>query len=93
MSIAGGFVMGPTSEISDVMHVIFIVTIGALPRALEVALTTSNASVKREIELRRLEQRIMHFWEREEIEIINDRQVNESSESFTGQDMFLDMNN
>ena len=67
MSIAGGFVTGPTSEISDVMHVIFIVTIGALPRVLEVALTTSNESVKREIELRRLEQTIMRYWEREEI--------------------------
>ena len=91
MSIAGGFVTGPTSEISDVMHVIFIVTIGALPRVLEVAVTTSNESVKREIELRRLEQTIMRYWEREEIEIINDLHVNESSESFTCQDMFSDM--
>ena len=65
MRITSGFVTGPTTEISDVMHVIFIVAIGALPKVLEVAITTANESIKREIEMRRLEQTILRYWERE----------------------------
>ena len=62
MSITSQFATGATSEISDVMHVIFIVTVGALPRVLEVALMNSSESLKREIEIRRIEQTIKEFW-------------------------------
>ncbi|XP_045158875.2 uncharacterized protein LOC123524619 [Mercenaria mercenaria] len=62
MSITSKFATGATSEISDVMHVIFIVTVGALPRVLEVALMNSSETVKREIEIRRIEQTIKDYW-------------------------------
>ncbi|XP_060591541.1 uncharacterized protein LOC132746429 [Ruditapes philippinarum] len=62
MSITSKFATGATSEISDVMHVIFIVTVGALPRVLEVAFMNSSESLKREISIRRIEQTIKQFW-------------------------------
>lgn len=66
MSITSKFATGATSEISDVMHVVFIVTVGALPRVLEVALMNSSETVRREIEVRRIEQTIKEFWTLEE---------------------------
>ena len=58
ISLTIGFVTGPTSEMSDVMHVIFVVTVGALPRVLEVALYDSSQHIYRDIKLRRLEETI-----------------------------------
>ena len=62
MSITSKLVTGASSEISEVMHVIFIVTVGALPRVLEVALMNSRESLKREIEIRHIEQTIKEYW-------------------------------
>lgn len=62
MSLTAGFVTGPTSEMSEVMHVIFTITIGALPRILEVAMHDSTEQILHDIELRRLEDIVNRFW-------------------------------
>ena len=64
ISLTAGFITGPTSEISDVMHVIFIVTVGALPRVLEVALLDSSEQINRDIKLRRLEETVNRYWQK-----------------------------
>lgn len=56
------FLTGPTSAISDVMHVIFIITVGALPRVLEVALIDSSAHIHRDIKIRHLEDTICEYF-------------------------------
>ncbi|KAL3848531.1 hypothetical protein ACJMK2_019382 [Sinanodonta woodiana] len=61
---------GMSSEISEVMHVLFIVVIGALPRVLEITLSHSDKAVHREIHLRMLEGLVQEF----------DHSVNESSD-------------
>ena len=61
LSITAGFVTGPTSEMSEVMHVIFIITVGALPRVLEVAMHDSSEHIHRDIKLRRLEDTINQY--------------------------------
>lgn len=63
ISLTAGFITGPTSEISDVMHVIFIVTVGAVPRVLEVALLDSSEHIQRDIKLRRLEDTVNMYWQ------------------------------
>ena len=60
-SLSTSFVTAPRTEIADVMHVIFIVTIGALPRVLEVVMLDSSEQIRREIYLRRLEDTINHY--------------------------------
>lgn len=65
ISLTNGFLSGPTSEISDVMHVIFLVTVGALPRVLEVALLDSSEHIHRDINLRCLEDTINEYWRKE----------------------------
>lgn len=65
MSITSTYVAAPTTEISEVMHVIFIVSIGALPRVLEVVMMNSSEMVRREVELRHLEQSIAEYWQHE----------------------------
>ena len=62
MSLTAGFVTGPTSEMSEVMHVIFIITVGALPRVLEVAMHDSSEHIHRDIKMRRLEDTINQYW-------------------------------
>jgi hypothetical protein len=62
LSITSKFATGASSEISDVMHVIFIVTVGALPRVLEVFLMNASESVRREIEIRNIEESIKEYW-------------------------------
>ena len=62
ISLTAGFVTGPTSEISDVMHVIFIITVGALPRVLEVAMLDSSEHIHRDIKLRQLEDTVNMYW-------------------------------
>lgn len=61
-SLTAGFVTGPTTEMSEVMHVVFIITVGALPRVLEVALHDSSEHILRDIKLRRLEDTINQYW-------------------------------
>ncbi|KAK3596626.1 hypothetical protein CHS0354_039804 [Potamilus streckersoni] len=52
---------GMSSEISEVMHVLFIVVIGALPRVLEITLSHSDKAVHREIHLRMLEIMVQEY--------------------------------
>lgn len=65
ISLTAGFITGPTSEISEVMHVIFIVTVGALPRVLEVAMHDSSEHIHRDIHMRRLEDTINQYFREE----------------------------
>jgi len=46
---------------AEVMHIIFIVTVGALPRVLEVALG-GNEFIKRQLEEKHVEQSINRYW-------------------------------
>lgn len=62
ISLTDKFLRGPTSEISDVMHVMFIVSVGAMPRVLEVALEGSSEHIYRDIKLRHLEDTIKDYW-------------------------------
>ena len=61
ISLTAEFVTGPASEISDMMHVIFVVTVGALPRVLEVAMLDSSEHIHRDIKLRNLEDTISEY--------------------------------
>ncbi|KAL3848529.1 hypothetical protein ACJMK2_019380 [Sinanodonta woodiana] len=54
---------GMSSEISEVMHVLFIVVIGALPRVLEITLSHTDKAVHKEIHLMMLETLIHEFHE------------------------------
>ncbi|KAH3850719.1 hypothetical protein DPMN_093192 [Dreissena polymorpha] len=63
--ITSSFAPGPTSEISEVMHVVFVVIIGALPRVLELAMTNESGIVKKEIHEREIEQHIIQYWQEE----------------------------
>ena len=67
ISMTVGFKTGPTSEMADVMHVVFIVTIGALPRILEITLVDSSERIVRDIRLRSLEETINRYWRDSEI--------------------------
>ncbi|KAL3848525.1 hypothetical protein ACJMK2_019376 [Sinanodonta woodiana] len=50
-----------SSQVTEVMHVIFIVLIGSLPRALEVTFSGSNKVILKEIFLRQLESTIKKY--------------------------------
>ena len=63
ITLTATFVIGPTTTRSDLMHVVFIVTVGALPRALEAGmLYSSEKRIQREIKLRQLEKTINQYW-------------------------------
>ena len=66
ISLTTSFCRGPVSEMSDVMHVVFIVTVGALPRVLEVVSHESSEHVYREIKLRRIEATANAYWQIQE---------------------------
>ena len=55
------FVNSPTSEISDVLHVVFVVTVGALPRLLEVAMLDNSEHIQRAIRMRKLQGTINEY--------------------------------
>lgn len=59
------------AAISEVIHVIFIVAIGALPRILELAVSTMNESVKKDIEIRKMTEFIEQYWRDREFVVIN----------------------
>ena len=59
-------VCGPTSDMSEVMHVIFVVTIGALPKVLEIALSRDCELVHQEIEEREIEETVVEYWRNRE---------------------------
>ncbi|KAK3596627.1 hypothetical protein CHS0354_039805 [Potamilus streckersoni] len=52
---------GMSSEISEVMHVLFLVVIGALPRVLEITLAQNDKAVHREIHLCMLDMLVQEF--------------------------------
>ena len=66
LSVSADYVGGPTSEISEVMHVIFIVAVGALPQLVQAILSRSDTLLEHEIEEREIEKTIMEFWNKEE---------------------------
>lgn len=59
------------ASISEVIHVIFIVAVGALPRILELAVSTMTESVKKDIEARRMTATIEQYWRDREFVVIN----------------------
>ena len=66
LTVTRGYFTGPTSQITEVMHVMFIVTIGALPRVLEVAMSDSSEHIERDLKMRKLERTICQFWRERE---------------------------
>ena len=70
LTLTRGYFTGSTSQITEVMHVIFIVTIGALPRVLEVAMSDSSEHIERDLKMRKLERTICQFWREREISVI-----------------------
>ncbi|XP_045192352.2 uncharacterized protein LOC123548840 [Mercenaria mercenaria] len=71
LSITSDYVQGPTSEISEVMHVIFIIAVGTLPELIEVTVSyRDDENVEKEIEKRKIEQAIRDFW-RDNNDILN----------------------
>jgi len=60
-SISSNFSSVGADEGPEVMHIIFIVTVGALPRVLEVALG-GNEFIKRQLEEKHVEQSINRYW-------------------------------
>lgn len=63
MSLTSCYSTGPSTNMSEIMHVIFIVAVGALPELIEV--TVSNyvdASSEREIENKLIKQSIIDYW-------------------------------
>ncbi|KAH3772010.1 hypothetical protein DPMN_173341 [Dreissena polymorpha] len=44
------------------MHVVFVVTVGALPRVLEVVLINESDIIKRQMEVAKIEKLIVRFW-------------------------------
>lgn len=62
-TLTAGFFTGPSSQISEVMHVIFIITVGALPRVLEVAMSDSTEHIAHDIKMRNLEDTINRYWQ------------------------------
>lgn len=59
------------AAISEVIHVIFIVAIGALPRILELAVSTMNESVKKDIETRKMTATVEQYWRDREFVVID----------------------
>ncbi|XP_052774615.1 uncharacterized protein LOC128213124 [Mya arenaria] len=53
---------GQSEELSEVMHVVFIMVIGALPRILEVALDSVLGSIKKDIEIKKIKGTILEYW-------------------------------
>ncbi|KAL3848513.1 hypothetical protein ACJMK2_019364 [Sinanodonta woodiana] len=61
---------GMSTEISEVMHVIFIVAIGALPKILEITLSQTDKVVHKEIHLRLIET-IIHEYNQSTMELFD----------------------
>lgn len=51
--------------ISEVMHVVFMIAIGALPKILEIAFDNRSRSAKRDIMLQRLKSDVIAYWQQE----------------------------
>ena len=62
LGISSNYVSGPTTEISEVMHVIFIVVVGVIPQLIGIAFANSNSALVREIEERKIEESIKEYW-------------------------------
>ena len=58
--------LGNSEGISEVMHVVFLLAIGALPKILEVALDNTNHAVKKEIKLKMVKAEIIEYWKKKE---------------------------
>ncbi|KAH3881551.1 hypothetical protein DPMN_005477 [Dreissena polymorpha] len=56
------FNVSSPSEKSDVMHVVFVVIVGALPRVLEVVFIDESDIIKRQVEERKIAKSIERYW-------------------------------
>lgn len=54
---------GSEAGISEVMHVVFLMAVGALPRIVEIIFTRVNPSVKKDIQIRKLKSIILEYWQ------------------------------
>ena len=55
--------LGSNKDISEVMHVVFLMAVGALPKILEIALENRNHSVIREIQSRTMKSDIVKYFQ------------------------------
>ena len=66
ITLTAGSFTGPTSQITEVIHVVFIVSVGALPRVLEAALSDSSEHIERDLKIRSLEKTVCQYWREKE---------------------------
>ena len=71
ITLTGGSFTGPTSQITEVIHVVFIVSVGALPRVLEAALSDSSEHIERDLQMRSLENSVCQYWREREADDIS----------------------
>lgn len=62
LSIISNYVTGPSTEISEVMHVVFIGALGIVPKLVEEGFSHSNSVLVREIEERCIQNSIVEYW-------------------------------
>ena len=61
-SATSHFVSGASSNMSELMHVIFLFIVSALPRVLQLGISSQSRLVKKEMLHRKLEHSIEKFW-------------------------------
>ena len=71
ITLTGGSFTGPTSQITEVIHVVLIVSVGALPRVLEAALSDSSEHIERDLKMRSLENSVCQYWREREADDIS----------------------
>ncbi|KAH3772008.1 hypothetical protein DPMN_173339 [Dreissena polymorpha] len=65
------FNVSSPSEKSDVMHVVFVVIVGALPRVLEVVFIDESDVIKRQVEETKLAKSIERYWNCQTVQLEN----------------------
>ncbi|XP_053401935.1 uncharacterized protein LOC128557753 [Mercenaria mercenaria] len=71
LSITHSCIIVPEGQISEVMHVVFIIVVGALPKLIETNFIGHNNAPIEKIEKRYLEQSIVEYWTQRDRSIIN----------------------
>ncbi|KAH3771960.1 uncharacterized protein LOC127845388 [Dreissena polymorpha] len=65
------FNVSSPSERSDVMHVVFVVIVGALPRVLEVVFIDESDVIKRQVEETKIAKSIERYWNCQTVQLEN----------------------
>ncbi|XP_052766722.1 uncharacterized protein LOC128207693 isoform X2 [Mya arenaria] len=73
--------LGANEGISEVMHVVFLLAIGALPRVLELAFNNMNHSVQKDIKLRKIKADILKYWHGADVGLVEENQMSSSSDT------------